>query len=285
MLDILHKIKEKYDDFSKGQKLIADFVLNHYEKAAYMTAHKLGEASNVSESTVVRFANELGFDGYPKFQKELLSNVRTKLNSIERMHVINERVEYDDIFDAVLHADIEQIRQTLEENNQDEFKKVIDELINANKIYILGARSSSALATFMSFYFNLIFDNVKVISTASSSEIFEQAIRAKKGDVFIGISFPRYSVRTIKMLKFARNLGVKTIALTDSYKSPLSEISDYTLIAKSDMASFADSLVAPLSVINAIIAAVARKKSTDIETTFKELENMWHESQVYSEDL
>lgn len=285
MKDIFSEIKERYYGFSKGQKAIADYVENHYEKAAYMTASKLGQAANVSESTVVRFATELGFDGYPRFQKELLNNVYIKLNSIERMKVTNDRVKDENMLEAVLSSDVDQIRNTLEEIDSEVFENVVDEIIKANKIYILGVRSSSALATFMGFYFNLIFDNVKVITSASTSEFYEQISRARKGDIIIGISFPRYSARTIAMLEYARNNGIISIALTDSKKSPLYENANYTLVAKSDMVSFADSLVAPLSVINALIASISRKKSADIEKNLSDLENVWKINNVYSEEI
>ncbi|MFI3227978.1 MAG: MurR/RpiR family transcriptional regulator [Clostridia bacterium] len=282
MSDILAEIKNRREEFSKGQKLIADFVLEHYDKAAYMTAHKLGVAANVSESTVVRFATELGYDGYPKFQKDLLNLIRTKLTAVQRMQVANERVSSESVLDTVLNSDIEQIRTTLGEIDHEVFDEVVDELIKANKIYILGVRSSSALASFMGFYFNLMFDNVKLINSASSSEIFEQTVRVREGDVVLGISFPRYSQRTVKMIEYARTKGAKTIALTDSKTSPLAENSDYTLVSKSDMASFADSLVAPLSIINALISAISQRKSEDIVQTLTQLENIWDEYEVYN---
>lgn len=285
MNDILTKIKSEYQNFSKGQKRIADFILNHYEKAAYMTASKLGVSTDVSESTVVRFASELGYDGYPKFQKELLANVKTKLNSIERIHVSNERVEYSNTLNYVLESDIEQIKQTLLEIDHNEFENIVNELIKAEKIYILGVRSSASLATFLGFYFNLLFDNISVINSASSSEIFEQMIRAKQGDVFIGVSFPRYSTRTVNAMKYAREHNVKTIALTDALTSPLCENADYKLIAKSDMSGLADSLVSPLSVINALITCISRKKSKETEEVLNDLEKIWKKHRVYSEDL
>lgn len=281
MVDIIQKIENEYKNFSKSQKLIADFIKNHYDKAAYMTASKLGNAIGISESTVVRFATEIGFDGYPAFQKELFEWTKTKLTTVQRMQVTNDRIAKEDMLENVLSHDIDLIRQTLGEIDQSEFETVVDKLVSAKKIYILGVRSSAALANFMGFYFNLMFDNVKVISSSSSSEVLEQVIRAKSGDVVIGISFPRYSQRAIKMMEYAKNQKATTIALTDSKNSPVSENADYTLVAKSDMASFADSLVAPLSVINAVISAVARSKQNEITDTLVSLENIWTEQQTY----
>lgn len=282
MSDVLEKIKEKRGEFSKRQRAIADFVLNNYDKAPYMTANKLAISANVSESTVVRFAFELGYEGYPHFQKDLLNVIRTKLTSVQRVEVSNEQVSSENILETVLNSDIEQIRATLNEIDHENFEKVVDEIINAKRIYILGVRSSSALASFLGFYFNLIFDNVKLINSASSSEIFEQIVQISKGDVVLAISFPRYSMGTIKTIEYARKNGVKTIALTDSENSPLSKNADYTLIAKSDMVSFADSLVAPLSLINALISAISHKKSEDIVENLTKLENIWEEYDVYN---
>lgn len=281
MVDILKKIERNYKNFSKSQKLMADFVINHYEKAAYMTANKLGIAIGISESTVVRFATEIGFDGYPSFQKELLEWTKTKLTAVQRMQVTNERISKENMLEQVLSRDIELVRETLGEIDSNEFNTVVEKLVSSKKIYILGVRSSAALANFMGFYFNLMFDNVKVISSSSSSEVLEQVIRAKDGDVVIGISFPRYSQRAVKMMEYAKKQGATTIALTDSKNSPVSENADYTLIAKSDMASFADSLVAPLSVINAVISAVAKTKENEITDTLESLENIWTEQQTY----
>ena len=282
MSDILTSIEENYSKFSKGQKLIADYITTHYEKAAFMTASKLGVTVGISESTVVRFATELGFDGYPKLQKAMQEMIRSKLTALQRMEVANERISNEHILETVLEADKEQISQTLEEIDQVSFNQVVYQLLNADKIYILGVRSAESLASFMGFYFNLMFENIKVLNTTGSSEMFEQVMRVKKGDVVIGISFPRYSKRTLKLIEFARKQGAKTIALTDSKASPLSEISDYSLFAKSDMASFADSLVAPLSVINALIAAIGREKSKEIAKTLIGLENIWEEYEVYN---
>ncbi|MDP4093143.1 MAG: MurR/RpiR family transcriptional regulator [Bacillota bacterium] len=280
-LDLLQNIRDNLKDFSKGQKLIANFIINHYDKAAFMTAAKLGDIVGVSESTVVRFAIELGYDGYPKLQKELQELIKSKLTAVQRMEVSSNRINEENILKSVLQADMEKIKNTLEDIDQTSFNNIIESILNANKIYILGVRSSAALASFMGFYFNLIFENVKLVHTTSVSEMFEQIIRATKGDVVIGISFPRYSKRTIKAMQFVKSQGATVIAITDNKQSPLSEQADYSIYARSDMASFVDSLVAPLSVINSIIVAVGMKRKQKVYETFEKLEQIWDEYQVY----
>ena len=240
--EILKKIEENYNSFSKRQKLIADYILNNYDKAAFLTAAKLGNAVGVSESTVVRFATELGYKGYPGFQKALEELVRTKLNSIQRMEVTYGRITQSEILESVLNSDIDKIKQTLANIDQKAFEMAVDTILNARKIYIIGIRSCSPLAEFLSFYLNLICDNVIPVRTNSSSEIFEQLIRVGEDDVVIGISFPRYSMRTLKALEFASNRKAKVITLTDSIHSPINLYSSCNLIARSDMASIVDSL-------------------------------------------
>lgn len=279
--DILASIQGGMGGFSKGQKLIASFILNSYDKAAFMTASKLGKTVNVSESTVVRFATELGYDGYPSMQRTLQEMIRNKLTSIQRISVSNDRIGTQDILPMVMHSDIEKIRMTLEEVEQGEFDAAVDAIVKAKRIYVLGVRSASALAGFLGFYFNLIFENVIIVHTNSVSEVFEQIIRIGEGDVIIGISFPRYSQRTVKAMHFAHDRRATTVAITDSKLSPLASMADHALIAKSDMASFVDSLVAPLSLINALIVAVGRKKNEDLSRTFETLEQIWDEYDVY----
>lgn len=281
--DILSVIQNRMSSFSKGQKLIARFILESYDKAAFMTASKLGKTVNVSESTVVRFAAELGYDGYPSMQKALQEMIRNKLTSIQRIEVTNDRIGNQDILSMVMQSDIEKIRMTLEETDRDEFSASVDAILEARKIYILGVRSAAALADFLGFYFNLIFDNIVLVHTTSVSEIFEQLVRVGPQDVVIGISFPRYSSRTVKAMRFARDRGANVIALTDSEASPLSEIATETLLAKSDMASFVDSLVAPLSLVNALIVAVGRRRNKDVERIFSDLEQIWSEYGVYEQ--
>jgi len=279
--DLLSKIKSGMSEFSKGQKLIGDFIINHYDKAAFMTASKLGSAVGVSESTVVRFAIELGFDGYPKLQKSLQGLIRTKLTSVQRIDVTNDRMGDSNILRNVVLSDIEKLRTSLEDMDMNEFDAVVDAILAAKRIYILGVRSSAALASFLGFYFNLIFENVRLVHTTSVSEMFEQILRVTEGDVVIGISFPRYSSRTVKALRYSKDRGAKVIAITDSNLSPLTEYADNSLIARSDVVSFIDSLVAPLSIINALIVAVAMKKKAEVYSTFEFLERIWDEYDVY----
>ena len=279
--DILALIQENMHTFSKGQKRIASFILESYDKAAFMTASKLGKKLNVSESTVVRFAAELGYDGYPDMQRSLQKMIRNRLTSVQRIEVTNDRLGDQDLLSMVLQSDIEKIRLTLEELDRDSFEKAVDAIVSARKLYIIGVRSCAAMATFMSFYFNLIFDNVVKVSATTASEVFESLLRVGEGDVVIGVSFPRYSSRTVQAMNFARSRGATTIAITDSEVSPLSPISTYTLKARSDMASFVDSLVAPLSLINALLVAVSRKKNDDLANTFEDLEKIWEEYGVY----
>lgn len=279
--DLLHKINDKMSHFSKGQKLIANFITSQYDKAAFMTAAKLGEVVGVSESTVVRFAIELGYDGYPKLQKVLQELIKSKLTSVQRIEVASTRIGDENILKNVLHSDIEKIKATLEQFDLDSFDNAVECILNANRIYILGVRSAAPLASFLGFYFNLIFDNIRLVHTTSVSEMFEQIVRVNKDDVVIGISFPRYSARTIKALEFVKKQGASVIAITDSTESPLAEKADHSLIARSDMASFVDSLVAPLSVINALIVAVGMRRKEMVYETFERLEQIWDEYNVY----
>ncbi|HOM01769.1 MAG TPA: MurR/RpiR family transcriptional regulator [Acetivibrio sp.] len=279
--DLIKIIQAGMQDFSKGQKLIANFIINHYDKAAYMTAAKLGEEVGVSESTVVRFANEIGFDGYPKLQKVLREMNKSKLTAVQRMEVTSIRINEGNILKSVLQSDMEKIKATLEEIEQESFNNIVQSILNARKIYILGVRSSAPLASFLGFYFNLIFDNVRLVHTTSVSEMFEQIIHASRGDVVIGISFPRYSKRTINAMRFAHNQGATVVAITDSLYSPLAKNADHVITARSDMASFVDSLVAPLSVINALIVAIGMSRKPHIQETFERLEKIWDEYKVY----
>lgn len=281
MNDLITKIQSELPGFSKGQKQIARFILEHYDKAAFMTASRLGVTVGVSESTVVRFATELGYDGYPHLQRALQEMIRNKLTSVQRMEVAGDRMGGRDVLQTVLHADTDMIRVTLDEIDRDAFQGAVDALMGAKRIYILGVRSSSALASFLGFYFNLLFENVTLVHTNSVSEIFEQVLRVGPGDVLFGISFPRYSKRTLSAMKYARDRGARVIALTDSQLSSLARVADHVLLARSDMASFVDSLVAPLSVINALIVAVGMSRRDEIEHTFNKLERIWEEYDVY----
>ncbi len=278
------KINVQYQNFSKGQKKLAAYIKENYDKAAFLTAAKLGETVGVSESTVVRFATHLGYKGYPEFQKELEELVRNKLNSIQRMEVTYGKVPQSKILDTVLHSDIDKIKMTLETVDHEAFNLAVEIILNAKNIYIVGIRSCAPLAEFLAFYLNLIFDRVRLLNTNSSSELFEQMIRIGENDVIIGISFPRYSMRTLKALEFANNRNAKVITLTDSIHSPMNLYSSCNLIARSDMASIVDSLVAPLSVINALVVALSMRKQKTVVATLEALEKIWDEYQVYNND-
>lgn len=282
--EVFIKINESYEKFSKGQKLLADYIRENYDKAAFLTAAKLGNVVGVSESTVVRFAAALDYQGYPDFQKALEEMVRNKLNSIQRMEVAYGRISQSEILSTVLQSDADKIKLTLEHIDKKAFDTAIDILLHAKHIYVLGIRSCMPLANFLSFYLNMIFDNVHLIQTSSASEIFEQMIRISQEDAIIGISFPRYSVRTLKAMEFANNRNAKVITLTDSIHSPMNLYSSCNLIARSDMASIVDSLVAPLSVINAMVVALCMKKQNQLVNTLETLEEIWDEYQVYSND-
>lgn len=279
--DLLKIIQEKQNTFSKGQKQISSFILAHYDKAAYMTAAKLGALVGVSESTVVRFANELGFAGYPELQHSLQEMIRSKLTTIQRIEITNDRIGESDLLEKVLNSDIEKIKHTLDEIDRTSFENAVDDLIGAQMIYIIGMRSSSSLASFMYHYLNLVFPHVRLVRTTSGSEIFEQLLRINDKDAIVGISFPRYSKRIINALGYAKKQGAKVISITDSAASPIAANADDLLLAKSDMASFVDSLVAPLSIINALIVAIGRKKQDEIAETFGKLERIWDEYDVY----
>ena len=268
--DLLNRINAKYSTMSKGHKLLATYITDNYDKAVFLTAAKMGETVGISESTVVRFATSLGYKGYPDFQKALEELVRNKLNS--------------QILETVLQSDRDKIKTTLEKIDADAFDLAVDTILQSRKIYIVGIRSCAPLASFLAFYMNLMFEDVCLLTTNSSSELFEQMVRIGKEDVIIGISFPRYSMRTLKALEFANNRSAKVITITDSIHSPMNLYSSCNLIADSDMASIVDSLVAPLSVINALIVALCMKKQSIVAKTLTELEDIWNEYQVYEND-
>ena len=279
--NLLADIEAGMPSFSKGQKLISTYILENYDKAAYMTASKLGSIVHVSESTVVRFAIELGFAGYPEFQHALQEIVRTKLTSFQRIEVTNNLIGDGDVLSKVLLADADKIKHTLDEIDRDAFDAAVESIVHAKNIYILGVRASSSLAGFLAHGLRMIFDNVKFVQTTSGSEMFEQIMSIKPDDVMIAISFPRYSKRIIHAVNFARNAGADVIAITDSLASPIAPQATQVLTAKSDMASFVDSLVAPLSIINAIIVAVSRKKQDELKIRLRQLEEIWDEYDVY----
>lgn len=280
--DLFSEIKNSMPAMSKGHKLIANYILEHYDKAAFMTAAKLGATVGVSESTVVRMASELGFDGYPALQRALQDVMRNKLTAVQRIDVTSDQIGENEVMEKVLNFDMERIRKTLEESSKEDFNQCVDKIMDSKAIYIIGARSSAALATFIKYYFNLIFPDVKLVTASTASEMFEQIMRIGSDDVMIGISFPRYSNQTVTALKYAKAHGAKVIAITDSKSSPLVPYSDNVLIARSDMASFVDSLVAPLSLINALIVAVSIRAKDRVIDTFEKLETIWDEYEVYS---
>ncbi len=282
--DLTSRINECYGSLSKGQKILATYITDNYDKAVFLTAAKMGQVVGVSESTVVRFATHLGYKGYPEFQKALEEMVRNKLNSIQRMEVTYGRISQSHILETVLQSDQEKIKDTLEHIDEHAFELAVDTIIKAKHIYIVGIRSCAPLAAFMAFYFNLMLENVTLLQTNNSSELFEQMVRISKDDVIIGISFPRYSMRTLKAMEFANNRNAKVITLTDSVHSPMNLYSSCNLIARSDMASIVDSLVAPLSVINALIVALCMKKQGEVAKTLETLEDIWNEYQVYEND-
>ncbi len=279
--DLFNRIKEKLPYLSKGQRAIALYIIEHYEKAAYMTASRLGAEVQVSESTVVRFSVEMGFSGYPELQEALRELIRTKLKSFERMEVANSLLGDGEIVDRVLLTDSENIKQTLEKIDREAFAEAVERILHAKNIYIMGFRSSSMLAGFLDHSFRMIFDNVKSIQTHSRSEMFEQIMHIDRDDVLIAISFPRYSQRVINGVSFAKGAGAEVIAITDSSQSPIAQLADKILLAKSDISSFVDSLVAPLSIINALVVAVAQKKQEELTERLKELESIWAKYDVY----
>ena len=280
-MDILTTIHNRMPSFSKGQKRIANYIDSSYDKAAFMTASKLGDVVNVSESTVVRFAVELGFDGYPSMQKALQEMVRNRLTAVQRIGVTNDRFANQDVVSVVLHSDMESIRMTSESLDRETLKRAVEVITKARHIYIVGVRSSAAIATYMSFYFRNIFDNVRLVESSATSEMMEQMLHVGEGDVVIGISLPRYSSRTVKLLEFARDSGAEVVVITDSREAPAAKFANYTLLAKSDMVSVVDSLVAPMSLVNALIVSIGRNKEQEMSRIFENLEKIWEEYEVY----
>lgn len=279
---LLTRIDLQMSSFSKGQKRIALYIEEHYDKAAFMTASKLGETVGVSESTVVRFATELGYEGYPKLQKAMQEMIRNKLTSVQRIEVTSNRIGNDNVLDSVLNQDIDKIRRTIEETSHEDFNRAVDEICNAKRIYIFGVRSTAAIANFLAYYFELIFDNVRVINTTSATTTYESIFRITENDVMIGISFPRYSSMAVEAMDFARSRGAHAVAITDSMASPLVQSADSVLVARSDMASIVDSLVAPLSLINALIVATVLKKKDEVSENFSSLERIWNRNGIYT---
>lgn len=275
------RIKMKSATFSKGQRLIAKYIEEHSDKVAFMTASRLGATVGVSESTVVRFATEIGYSGYPALQQAMQEMIRSKLTSVQRLEMTSSNIAPERLLDAVLEQDIDILRRTKETVNREDFYRAADALQRAQRVYILGAGSSLALTTFLSHYFRLVFDTVHLVEATSEATILQQMIHAGEGDAIIAISFPRYSKKAAKALQYASDRGVSTIAITDSPLSPLARHASHVLLARSDMVSFVDSLVGPLSLINALIVTVAIRRKGEVADTLRKIENIWDEYGVY----
>lgn len=280
--NLLVRIDMNRHSFSKGQKRIANFIEEHYDEAAFMTANKLGEIVGVSESTVVRFATEIGYNGYPYLQKAMQEMIRDKLTSIQRIEVTTGRIGDNDVLQSVLNQDIDKIKRTIEEISKEDFEKAVDAIISAEHIYIFGVKSASYIASFFGYYLDLMFGNVIMLNTTSKTTNYEKLFRITDKDVMIGISFPRYSTMAVDAMNFAKERGTHVVAITDSMVSPLVTAADSILIARSDIASIVDSLVAPLSLINALIVAMVIKRKEDVKKTFSELEQVWAQHSVYA---
>lgn len=283
--NFLSILQEKEPSFSKGQKRIARYITDSYDKAAFMTANRLGKTVGVSESTVVRFAVDLGFDGFPSMQKAMREMVLNRLTSVQRIEVANNRLGDQDVVSMVLHSDMEKLRQTSETISREEFNAAVSAILKAKRVYILGVRSVAPLANFLGHYLNYMFNNVHVISGFSAGEMFEKIVGVNAEDVIIAFSFPRYSASTTKGTRYCRSAGATVIGITDSKESPLGQCSDHVLLAKSDMVSLVDSLVAPLSLVNALIVAIAAKREKELSQTFANLERIWDEYEVYEKQV
>lgn len=280
-MELLGYLEQNLKTLSKRQRQLAGYILEHDEKAAYLTAAQLAEEAGVSESTVVRFAAELGYEGYQQMQKSLQERVRTKLNSLQRMELATKKIGETDVLSNVLKADANRIYKTLDMIDRVQFDGAVGSLCKAEHIYITGVRSSAALASFVGFYFNLLFDNVRLINTTGADDIFEQLLRVGERDAVLGMSFPRYSKSTIRALEYAKKSGASIIGITDSPQSPIVPLSDFCLIASSEMDSFVDSLVAPLSVVNALIVSISMRRKQETKENFRVLESIWEEYEVY----
>ena len=279
--DILAILQERKAKFSKGQRLIAKYITECYDKAAFMTANRLGKTVGVSESTVVRFAVDLGFDGYPSMQKAMQEMVMNRLTSVQRLEVASDRIGTQDVVSMVMHSDMEKLRQTGETISREDFNAAVQSILKAKRVYILGVRSAAPLADFLGYYLNYMFQNVHVVTNSGTSEMFEKIVGIGPEDVAIAFSFPRYSAATSKGAQYCRSTGATVIGITDNRRSPLGICCDHVLCAKSDMMSLVDSLVAPLSIVNALIVAVAAKREKELHRTFENLERIWDEYNVY----
>lgn len=284
-MDLIERIKLKESGFSKGQKKLANYILREYDKAAFLTASKLGKAAGVSESTVVRFAYELDYDGYPQLQKAMNVIVKTQSSSLQRLEGAIQRYGDENPLKNILKTDTERIRETIAEIDEKEFQRAVESIVTAKKVYIIGARSSGFLAEFLGYYLRMILDDVQVVDFTGEVGVFEQIHRIQPEDVLIGISFPRYSRVTAQVQQFASRAGATTIALTDSMQSPMTSRSKINLIAKSDVMAVVDSLTAPLSVINALGVAISIRLKDQVTERFRILEDMWKEYDIYDKKL
>ena len=285
-LNLLQRIEKKSSEFSKGQRRLAQYITENYDIAAYLTASKLGKEAEVSESTVVRFAYQLDYEGYPELQKAIQVIVKTNSNSIQRMSLSSKRYQEKGVLKSILYTDAERLRDTIQSGvDEEEFNRSVMLINDARRLYILGARSAAYLAGLMGYYFKMMFDNVIIVDANSTSETLEQIYDISDKDVMMGITFPRYSKRTICALQYAKNHGAKTIALTDNMQSPIVEYADCKLIAKSDVMTIVDSLVCPLSVVNAMVTAIALLRKDDVEKRLMALEELWNEYDVYNRSL
>ena len=281
---VLQTIRAGMDSFSQGQKRIAAFILDNYDRAAFMTAAKLGETASVSESTVVRFAAQLGYDGYPDMQKALQELIRGRLTSIQRIQVSRDQMTGSDILGSVMQRDMNSIHDVIERLDREEFERVVDKLLHAKHIYILGVRSSSFLAGYLNFYLHLIFKNVTLVQSSAAGEIYEQLVHIGPGDVLVSISFPRYSKMAIHAVEFACQRGGDVVAVTDSPMSPMYKMASASLLASSDMISFVDSMAAPLSLLNALILAVGQQRRDDLSATLAEMEQVWSKYSIFGKE-
>ncbi len=279
MQDIIRRLNQSGKRLSKGHRRIAEYIVEHYDKAVFMTASRLGENVGVSESTVVRFASALGYEGYPQLQRSLQELVRHRLTAVQRFEMSSE-IDRSAVLRTVLKADMQNIRTTIEEIDTAAFEDVVQRMLNANTIYVMGLRSAAPLAQFLGYYLHYIFDNVHLVSTGSP-DVFEEIARVHKEDLFIGISFPRYSTRTLESMRFAKSKGAQVVGITDGPMSPLAEVAHVCLAARTDMASFVDSLAAPLSVINALIVSLGLHRREELSEHFKQLESIWDANKVY----
>lgn len=282
MQDMIDRLNQSGKRLSKGHRKIAQYIVEHYDKAVFMTASRLGESVGVSESTVVRFAAAMGYEGYPQLQCSLQELVSHRLTANQRFEMATE-LDPSAALTTVLKSDMQNLRNTLEQVEQQVFDEVVQRLLNANAVYVMGLRSAAPLAQFMGYYLNYIFDNVHLVSSGAT-DVFEEIIKLRENDVLIGISFPRYSTRTLEAMRFAKRCGAQVVAITDGPMSPLAEIADLSLTARTDMASFVDSLAAPLSLINALLVTLGLHRKQALSQHFKQLESIWETYEVYLEE-